>query len=444
MIAKALSRAFGAVLLLNVLFLLVALHSASIPSQQVASAARHAFETGALSDDDWLIGNRERGSNQYNDCLIIQLIVNDVSLFDDAMAPVIRNDSTWTGSCATLRGIVVDGKTDPVSIRYTRYWHGYVPIATFLLSAFDLDVARPVLKSLVYLSVLMLVVSALHVPIELRIFAFSVAGAAALFWAVPYYGQSLSHGPGDAFLTLGLAGFLFFSNGMSIRRALLPYSAAYGAGVAYLEFWTGQLPTAAGFLFAAAYLVNVSRERLIAAWLTAGASLLAFLAGAGFTVASKQVLAIMLTDAPVLASFAGKLSHYTGAASSNGIVGEQFGRVSGLLLLVRSSATITYESSAGALGLMIGVMGSWCGAGLLAWHRRSEGPRPISNLLAYITAALVPFVWAVIFPLHTAIHAGYMSRMLILPVALGAAVFLNGANSTDTFRALLESRNRVP
>jgi hypothetical protein len=50
MIAKASVRAFAAVLLLNALFLFLALYSASIPSERVASAARHAFETGALTD----------------------------------------------------------------------------------------------------------------------------------------------------------------------------------------------------------------------------------------------------------------------------------------------------------------------------------------------------------------------------------------------------------
>lgn len=387
MIAKASVRAFVAVLLLNALFLFLALYSASIPSERVASAARHAFETGALTDDDYLIGDRKRGFHQNNDCAIIQLIVNDVSLFDDALAPLIRSDRAWSAMCAALRGIVFDGRTDfEASFGYTRYWHGYVPIATFLLSVFDLDVARTVLKFLVYLSLLMLGVSALRAPTEVRIFAWSVAVAAALFWAVPYFGQSLAHAPGDAFLMLGLAGFLFFSDRMSVRRALLPYSAVYGAGVAYLEFWTGQLPTAAGFLFAAAYLVAVARradgERLIDAWVAAGASVLAFLAGAGFTVASKQALAIMFTDAPVLALFMEQLSYYSGAALSDGSRANSWGRLSGFLRLLRSSSTLTCWSGAGALCLGIGVMGAWCGAGLLAWYRRSEGPRPISDLLA--------------------------------------------------------------
>ena len=88
-------------------------------------------------------------------------------------------------------------------------------------------------------------------------------------------------------------------------------------------------------------------------------------------------------------------------------------------------------------------MGAWCGASLLAWSRRSEGPRPVSDLLALATGSLVPFLWAIIFSVHTAIHAVYMSRMLILPVALGATAFLLQANREDAFRALPKSWRRA-
>src|SRR5690242_10261545 len=119
MIAKASVKAFALVFLLNALFLFVALYSASIPSERVVSATRHAFETGALTDETYLI-DRKRGFHQYNDCIIIQLIVNRVSLFDDALAPLLR--LTADNPCATLRNIVVDGKTDSEdSFGYTRY-----------------------------------------------------------------------------------------------------------------------------------------------------------------------------------------------------------------------------------------------------------------------------------------------------------------------------------
>jgi hypothetical protein len=38
--------------------------------------------------------------------------VDNVSLFDDALAPMIRSNHSGKGMCATMRGIVVGGKTN--------------------------------------------------------------------------------------------------------------------------------------------------------------------------------------------------------------------------------------------------------------------------------------------------------------------------------------------
>jgi hypothetical protein len=64
------------------------------------------------------------------------------------------------------------------------------------------------------------------------------------------------------------------------------------------------------------------------------------------------------------------------------------------------------------------------GAGMLVWYRRCEWPRPVSDLLAFAIASPVPFDWAVILSMHTGVHASFMSRMLIAPVALGATAFM--------------------
>jgi hypothetical protein len=68
-------RALIVVFLLNGLFFLLSLYSALLPDEKVASAARQAFETGALTDQDYLPGDSERGYHQYNDCVVIELIV---------------------------------------------------------------------------------------------------------------------------------------------------------------------------------------------------------------------------------------------------------------------------------------------------------------------------------------------------------------------------------
>src|SRR5262245_24012578 len=122
-------RALIVVFLLNGMFFLLALYSALLPDGKVASAARHAFETGALTDFDYL-PDSERGHNQYNDCRVIELILNDVAVLDDALAPVARStNKEWNDSCKGLRTILFKGKDDPTlteQFPYTRYWFGFV------------------------------------------------------------------------------------------------------------------------------------------------------------------------------------------------------------------------------------------------------------------------------------------------------------------------------
>lgn len=435
MIAKALVRALLVVLLLNAVFLIIAIYSASIPSGRVASTVRHAFVTGALTEYDFLVGDRTRGLNQYDDCLIIQLIVNDAPLFDKALAPVLKAKRPWV-MCPTLHDIVMNGNSEfQISFGYTRYWHGDVPIAQFLLSTFGLETARIVLKVLVYASFVVLGLSALRAPIEVRSFAWSIGMTTALFWAVPYFGQTFAHAPGDTFLMLGLAGFIFFSDRMRVWRSIFPYCAAYGAVVAYLDYFTGQVPTAAGLLFTAAYLSAVVRPdnegHLADAWVTAGASVLAFTGGAALTVVLKQVLAVVFTDAPVLDSFLGQLKYYSSTSLSDGSWASGWGRLSGILALVRSGAGLTWGSVAGALGLGVAVAAAWCDATFLAWRRRRTGLRAISDLLAFASGASAVLFWTAVFSVHTVAHAFLLNRMLILPIALGFAAVMHQARCWD-------------
>ena len=67
-----------------------------------------------------------------------------------------------------------------------------------------------------------------------------------------------------------VAGLLFWRQRLAVPATLVPYSALYGAGAVYLEFLTGQLPTAAGLLLGSAYLIGRLRpapdDRPRAAW----------------------------------------------------------------------------------------------------------------------------------------------------------------------------------
>src|SRR5262245_49541953 len=133
-------RAFLLVLLLNVAFPMLLLLSSFMPSKVIVARIQQAFSTGELVEDDYLPYDVHRGFHQYNDCNILQMMSNeDASLVAHALGPWLHmSDYSATEACRTLRELVVDGR-DPgafVSSRYTRYWHGYIPILSMLLMFF--------------------------------------------------------------------------------------------------------------------------------------------------------------------------------------------------------------------------------------------------------------------------------------------------------------------
>jgi hypothetical protein len=251
------ARAVALVVLANTLFLLLALWVARLPREPLVERIRDAFASGELIDKDWLWLDRRRGFEQYLDCSVLQMISNrDDRLWANAVGPVIHNQNRGeTRRCELLRALVHGGSTpDPAhSYRYTRYWHGYNPLAAALLSIFDLGQARAALKTMAYVSLVLLALAPGPGHPGLLAVAGGIAVSAALFWALPYYGQSLTQGPADLVVILGLTALLFWRERLFPPARIVPFCAVFGAAVVYLEFLTGQLPTAGALLVPLVY-----------------------------------------------------------------------------------------------------------------------------------------------------------------------------------------------
>jgi len=431
-------RALACVALANGVFLLLALWAAGLPREPLRERIRAAFATGELIDNDWPWLEPHRGFNQYHDCSVLQMISNsDDRLWANAIAPLIYNRNRGeTDRCATLRTLVTEGpNTAPYLIyRYTRYWHGYNPVAAALLWAFDLHRVRLLLKIGVYGALGLLFVAAGRRQRTLLALAGSIAVTGALFWAVPYFGQSLTHGPGDLLVILGLAGLLFRRDRLSRVAAFVPFCAAYGAGAAYLEFLTGLLPTALGLLFPTAYVIARHRpepEREPArAWRFALAGLLAFSFGAALTLIIKQALATIVVGPEAARSFLEYLHRYINP--SPGATLRHFGEtwaspgdplivssVKALGALLGQGYVLTYGSRAGAIALYIGSALAWVAAGVLAVRRRHRAA--VHDFLGLAAGAAIILAWALCFQTHTTIHKWWMVRMLIVPLSFGWA-----------------------
>jgi len=420
------------VILLNALFLGLALWTASLPREPIRERIGQAFAKGELVERDWLAFDSRRGWHQYDECVILKMLANPAEpTLTDALGPIVHaRDATYSDRCQTLRQLVVDG-VDPstmLSSRYTRYWHGTMPIAAGFLLATDLRTSRRVLQGAGYFALLLLMGLALFTTCgPARWVGVSTALCGLLFWGLPYFGQSFAHAPGDILVILGLCGLLAWRRGLESWSRLVPLCCAYGAGVAYLEFLTGQLPTAGGLLLAFVYALSVrpGGESRRSPWINAGAGLLAFGLGAGVTVLLKQVLSAAVLGTGVVDAFAGNLRLYLQPA-----VSEEYDLPSFLLPLgrfFRKGAALTYGSVAGANLLFLLSTLAWVVSGVLALITACREPRSLaalSDYLALMTGAAIVLGWIFLFQHHSFIHAFMMVRISIVPIALGWAALL--------------------
>ena len=419
-------RAVFLVLILNIVFPMIIVLSSLIPSKVIVNRIQRAFTTGELSESDYLKYDTRRGFHQYNDCNILQMMTNqDSSQLSHALGPWLHMaDESAEGACSTLHELVIDGRNSEnyISSRYTRYWHGYIPILSILLTFLELSTVRILLRFAVYLAVLILLLSSIRNKhffyLVGPIFIFGV-----FFWGLPYFGQGMSHALGDIVVMLGIACLVFWHRELAYANRLIPYSAFFGAMVVFFEMLTGPLPIAAGFLFPTVYLLSKlskfsdrgSTHHLRLATL----ALIAFAMGAAITIGARILVAAILVQPSGLDTFMGNLSLYTQPVDSTSYV-PGFLRPIGRLF--RRGAVLTYGSNWGLAALYTSVVLSWFASIWLAYQRATQ--MGWADLSAFAIGATSIPVWTFILQSHTFVHADFMTRILIVPISLGWASML--------------------
>jgi hypothetical protein len=392
-----------------------------MPTEVIRDRIRRAYATGELVESDYLRYDTHRGFHQFNDCSILQMIaIPDSSRVGRALGPTTYSMGEEE-PCRTLRELVLQ-KRDAATLsssRYTRYWHGYIPLIALLLSLMELSTVRVVLRVLVYVAVLLLPLSSLRNR-RFLLLTGPVAAAGIFFWGLPYFGQGMSHAPGDSVVMLGITYLIIWHRKLVNPGSLVPYCALFGAVIVYLEMLTGLLPTAAGLLFPTVYVVSRLNYH---ADLDIGdnfglaiIALLAFAFGAVFTVGARVIVAAALVNPNGLDAFAGNLEFYTQDVDSIGFVP---GFLVPLGRLLRKGVVLTYGSTWGLAAIYASVTLSWLGAILLAMRQGSH--LAWADLISFmIGGASIP-IWTFILPRHTFNHADFMVRILIVPMSLGWA-----------------------
>jgi hypothetical protein len=421
------ARALVLVLLLNAAFTAAALAVAAMPREPLRERVRTAFATGALVERDWLAFDVRRGMHQYDECLILQMLTNEPARrVVEAMGPTnLTRDASYADYCSTLHALVVEGE-DPAGFTYfpyTRYWHGYLPVTASMLAVAEIDTARRLLHTTSYLSCLLLFGVALRRRGLLRITGIAIAAGALLAWGLPYYGQLFAHAPGDIVVVLGVVMLVAGGGRLLPAGRLVPLAAAFGAVVVYLEFLTGQIPTAAAFLFATAYALRReagAAAHPAAAWRTAALALAAFAAGGLVTLLLKQALALAALGSGVVPAFSGSLQRYMGSAPPGGAVPDLLRPFSELF---RWGRVLTYNSVPAATALYTASLLAWAAALILGLrqHLARRDPAIAHDVAALALAAAIIIAWVLVLQNHTYYHARFMVRMTMVPVALSAA-----------------------
>jgi hypothetical protein len=420
-LAGSIARAVAVVAVAQLLFLTLLLFGPGEPELMVERVDA-AFQAGDLGTADYVRFDSRRGWHQYNDCNVLQMLVNpEPSRVARAIAPTIyKADPDFNEACPVLRSLVMEhlDRSTLDHFRYARYWHGYMAVAGTALRITDLAGLRLLLAVTVWTATGMLLLAAARARRHTRVTGLAIGLSAATFWAIPSFVPSLTHGPGDALLLFALACLVARPRMAAQATSIVPYAAGFGAAVVFFEMLTGQLPVAAAWLAALTLAAHRDTHGPNGGHglAVAVAALASFGLGAGATVVVKQVLAIAVAEPAAGAHFLTQLRSYMGVPSSSS-------GIPGILLpfakLLRNVDMLTYGSTLPGYGLVASGTVAWLTTAAVAWRYRKTVAG--SDRLLLLGMTMIPAAWVLLLPQHTYVHAPFIVRILIVPLSLTAA-----------------------
>ncbi len=444
----ALGRAVLAILpAFWVTFGLLSILAQLIPSAAIRDAVLTAFARGDLTHDDapWL--DAERGTNQYDDCLVFSMpLLRTGNIVEDAVSPRIihawwTDDGRWLSECQTLHEIAAGTLPEEIAADaapFHRYLHGSMVVASLMLPVFGVSTMRVVLKAACYalLGFIMLRslldgIAALRRQRDWRqrtrltnVGIGAVATVLALLYGLPYFGQSVAHGPSE----IVLFGFLIFCTYVNLATA--PPFLFFAAILLF-----ACLTSAFGFIFhplpmGLAVLVGIlslqsqqgTRPLDFARRLVAGGAV--YTGGVAGCLLLKQVLAGIVFETPVWAPFFDQVFYRM--SGETGYERDNLSQLATNLYVCLPNLGIGSPAVATAIvGLSMGIL-----IAALAAIAVTRGPwAPTLQIGGLALSALVILGWFVMFRNHTIIHACWQVRLLAWPIATGplAALLLYAA-----------------
>lgn len=384
-----------------------------------------AYESGELVEDlAASLGDRRRGVNQFNDCLILQsvLLSHGTRVRDSVSALVVAGALPCQALHTIARGAL---PAEGTLYDYGRYLFGARTVASIALQYVSLRALRAIGEVLVY-SVLVCAVLR-GVVLSTRRRSGQADGDGAVGLAAAIVASSLlllsaldvfAPDPGHVYSDILIAGFVLWVVvvGAPARRRLFPFvAAAFGAWTAYFELLTGPLPMGAVIVGLIASAETDSERWPAPRW--AMLNVAAFVLACCAVLLLQQCLVAAISGGDAFRQFAVHLAlrlqlHHLFAIEipplwqipTNLAV---YGPADIARSVREASPLLVYGSRPAADAMTLAGLGL-ASVGLLA----SRGTGSFRNVATVAVVLLAVPAWFLAFGNHTVIHSLYMIRLM--------------------------------
>jgi hypothetical protein len=421
-IASASLKAAIVAIPLTLLLMVVNFASTFVDREPIRAHIAEAFAEGQLIRDPFG-ERRDIGYNQWNDCLILSMIVRDDvgTNLSRAMGPFWREGAN---PCADLQDYMT-AKTSgaplpPAGESYSRYLHGDAAIVPIFINVFSLDMLRTLFSFFTLANMIALIaVSCWYVGKSARAadaggvsrgsFVAVAAVCLLMFFEYNRYSMGLSHFPNDSLLVGYLWLALFTDFGRAPIRSVVVVHAVFGVLTAWTEFLTGGLPL--GFcLIAYMFAANAGGANALAVGKSSLAGLFAFLAAFVAAFAVKVGLSAVVNEGSINLFFSTLTRRMAGQVTDQP-VDSQFNFIAMLERFWWGAGRVGGEWNMLGRLMLFSAFASVAWSVVIVVRRRMKATERLQPILLFVAFGTI-CVWHIAFHPHTANH-DFMIRTLV-------------------------------
>jgi hypothetical protein len=423
----------------------------SLDKEEIRGTIEMAFIKGDLIEHSYSSQDLRRGVNQFNDCLILQATLLDQQNFlaDNISATVLADEVP----CVTLHELVRGHSFDPQRLySYSRYLWGARALSAIWLRFASLGSLRAIVETAVYVLLVCSLILAVFgyrarriMSNDQKLFNYTVAvysGVYLAFSSLQYFAPNIGHGFSELIIALFLAAQLLRGQRRTLSVRVLDLSL-FGAWTAYFELLTG--PLVVGIVLTGILAIFQNDEDTTWStprrmWIHMGIFALAFFA----VMFAQQIAAylvlggVSLNDFWIHLAIRLQLHHLLGLSVPPLWQTETNMATYGPADVVRSiwdsMPMLTFGSRPLAIAVTVASVAMIVSGTVLA--SRAKTPSVRTQLTSVLMLLPIVPAWYLVFINHTVIHSFGAVRMMCMPIALSAIVFLLG------FHALLGNEGK--